>query len=168
MFSLIFLTFFAKPRYDEKKVHVHESPKSMLVPLAILAVLSIVGGWMAAPAFLGQPDYFAKFLEPVFAQGSVAGAEAAEATAHALETPLAIVAVISATLGLLLAWWLYLRQPRKPEQLAKSMRGIYNTLLHKYYVDEIYGALIVKPLLWISHSVLWQTVDVRVIDATVR
>jgi len=168
MFRLIFLTFFGKPRYDEKKVHVHESPKSMLVPLAILAVLSIIGGWMAAPAFLGQPDYFAKFLEPVFAQGSAASAEAAEATAHALETPLAIVAVITATLGLLLALWLYLRQPGKPEQLAKSMRGIYNTLLHKYYVDEIYRALIVKPLLWVSRNVLWQTIDVRVIDATVN
>jgi NADH-quinone oxidoreductase subunit L len=48
------------------------------------------------------------------------------------------------------------------------MRGIYNTLLHKYYVDEIYDALVVKPLLWISRNVLWQTVDVRVIDATVN
>jgi NADH-quinone oxidoreductase subunit L len=168
MFRLIFLTFFGKPRYDEKKVHVHESPKSMLVPLMILAVLSIIGGWMAAPAFAGKPDYFAKFLEPVFAQGTVASAEAAEATAHALETPLAIVAVITAALGLLLAWWLYLKQPGKPEQLAKSMRGIYNTLLHKYYVDEIYDALIVKPMLWISRNVLWQTIDVRVIDATVN
>jgi NADH-quinone oxidoreductase subunit L len=168
MFRLVFLTFYGKPRYDEKKVHVHESPKSMLVPLIILALLSLIGGWVAAPAFWGGPDYFAKFLEPAFAQGSVAGAEAAEATARALETPLAIVAVITATLGLLLAFWLYLRQPGKPEQLAKSMRGIYNTLLHKYYVDEIYDALIVKPLLWVSRNVLWQTVDVRVIDATVN
>src|ERR1700716_2821166 len=99
MFRLIFLTFHGKPRYDEHKVHVHESPKSMLVPLMILAVLSIIGGWMAAPAFLGGPDYFAKFLEPVFAQGGLASAEAAEATAHALETPLAIVAVTTALLG---------------------------------------------------------------------
>ena len=65
MFRLIFLTFFGKQRYDEHHVHVHESPKSMLVPLAILAMLSIVGGWLAAPAFWGKPDYFAKFLEPV-------------------------------------------------------------------------------------------------------
>ncbi len=64
MFRLIFLTFFGKQRYDEHHVHVHESPKSMLVPLMILAVLSIVGGWLAAPAFWGGPDYFAKFLEP--------------------------------------------------------------------------------------------------------
>src|SRR6202047_120944 len=78
MFRLIFLTFFGKERYDEKKVHVHESPKSMLVPLMILAVLSIIGGWMAVPEFVGKPDYFARFLDPVFAQGTVATAEAAE------------------------------------------------------------------------------------------
>jgi NADH-quinone oxidoreductase subunit L len=168
MFRLIFLTFFGKPRYDEHKVHVHESPKSMLVPLVILALLSIVGGWVAAPAFWGAPDYFAKFLEPAFAQGSVGNAEAAEATAHALETPLAIVAVVTALLGFAVAFWLYLRQPGKPEQLAKSMRGLYNTLLHKYYVDEIYAALIVKPLLWLSTNVLWQTVDARTIDGAVN
>jgi NADH-quinone oxidoreductase subunit L len=168
MFRLIFLTFHGKPRYDEHKVHVHESPKSMLVPLMILAVLSIIGGWMAAPAFWGGPDYFAKFLEPTFAQSSIGSAEAAEATAHALEIPLAIVAVAAALLGFAAAFWLYLKQPGKPEQLAKSMRGAYNTLLHKYYVDEIYAALIVKPLLWISTDVLWQTVDIRAIDAAVN
>jgi NADH-quinone oxidoreductase subunit L len=168
MFRLIFLTFFGKPRYDEKKVHVHESPKSMLVPLMILALLSIIGGWMAAPAFWGAPDYFAKFLEPVFAEGGAGNAEAAEAPAHVLETPLAVVAVVTALLGFAVAFWLYLKQPGKPEQLAKSMRGAYTTLLNKYYVDEIYAALIVKPLLWLSSSVLWQVVDVRVIDATVN
>src|SRR6202043_3297606 len=78
MFRLIFLTFYGKPRYDEKKVHVHESPKSMLVPLMILALLSLVGGWVAAPAFWGGPDYFANFLEPVFWQGGAMNAEAAE------------------------------------------------------------------------------------------
>ena len=168
MFRLIFLTFHGKARYNEHKVHVHESPKSMLVPLMILAVLSIIGGWMAAPAFWGGPDYFAKFLEPVFAQGSIGNAEAAEAAAHALETPLAVVAVVTALLGFAVAFWLYLKQPGKPEALAKSMRGVYTTLRNKYYVDEIYAALIVKPLLWISRSVLWQTVDVRAIDGTVN
>src|SRR6266852_7803508 len=161
MFRLIFLTFHGKPRYDEHKVHAHESPWSMLGPLVILAVLSIIGGWMAAPAFWGAPDYFAKFLEPAFAQGGVGNAEAAEATARALETPLAVVAVVTALLGFAVAFWLYLKQPGKPEQLAKSMRGAYTTLLNKYYVDEIYAALIVKPLLWISKRVLWQAVDIR-------
>ena len=168
MFRLIFLTFHGKPRYDEHKVHPHESPKSMLVPLMILAVLSIIGGWFSAPPFWGGPDYFSKFLAPVFAQGSVAAAETAEATAHALEIPLAIVAVVTALIGFFVAFWLYIKEPGKPEQLAKSMRGAYTTLLHKYYVDELYAAVIVKPLLWISTNVLWQRVDARGIDGMVN
>src|SRR6202011_6174443 len=125
MFRLIFLTFFGKERYDEHHVHVHESPKSMLIPLAFLAVLSIVGGWLVAPAFWGGPDYFAKFLEPVFAQGSAAESGAAEAAAHALETPLAIVAVITALIGFGIAYWLYISKPQKPGELTKSMKGVY-------------------------------------------
>src|SRR2546428_371907 len=67
MFRLVFLTFHGKQRYDEHHVHVHESPNNMLAPLMILALLSIVGGWLAAPSFLpGGTDYFAKFLQPVF------------------------------------------------------------------------------------------------------
>jgi NADH-quinone oxidoreductase subunit L len=168
MFRLIFLTFFGKERYDEHHVHVHESPKNMLVPLMILAVLSMVGGWLAAPAFWGAPDYFAKFLEPVFAQSGVAESGAAEAAAHALEIPLAIVAVITALMGFGIAYWLYIRQPGKPAEFAKSMKGAYSTLLHKYYVDELYAAVVVKPLLWLSTKVLWQTVDVQIIDGAVN
>ena len=168
MFRLIFLTFFGKQRYDEHHIHVHESPKSMLVPLMILAVLSLVGGWLAAPAFWGAPDYFAKFLEPVFAQGGGAESASAEAAAHALEMPLAIVAVITATLGLGIAYWLYISKPAKPAELAKSMKGAYTTLFHKYYVDELYAAVVVKPLLWLSTKVLWQTVDVKMIDGAVN
>jgi NADH-quinone oxidoreductase subunit L len=168
MFRLIFLTFFGKERYDEKRVHVHESPKSMLVPLAILAVLSIVGGWLAAPAFWGKPDYFTKFLEPVFAAPSGGEAATAEAVAHALETPLAIVAVITALLGLFAAYWLYLKQPNKADGLAKSFGGAYRTLLNKYYVDELYAWAIVRPLMWISTNILWKTVDVGVIDGAVN
>jgi NADH-quinone oxidoreductase subunit L len=168
MFRLIFLTFFGKERYDEHQVHVHESPKSMLVPLIILAVLSIVGGWLAAPAFWGSPDYFARFLEPVFAQGAPTDSGAAEAAAHALETPLAIVAVVTAAIGLFVAYWLYLKKPEKPAELAKSFKGVYTTLFNKYYVDELYAATVVKPLLWLSTRVLWQTVDVQMIDGAVN
>ncbi len=166
MFRLIFLTFHGKPRYDDKKVHVHESPKSMLIPLMILAVLSIIGGWVAAPAFWGGTDYFTKFLEPVFGRDETQGM--LEGLARQIELSLAGIAVVAALLGFAVAFWLYLKQPGKPAQLAKSMSGLYSTLLHKYYVDEIYAALIVKPLLWISTAVLWQTVDVRAIDATVN
>ena len=168
MFRLIFLTFFGEQRYDEHHVHVHESPRTMLVPLAILAVLSIVGGWLAAPAFWGKPDYFANFLEPAFAASSGSEAATAEAVAHALETPLAIVAVITALAGLFAAYWLYLKQPSKPDSLAKSFGGVYQTLLHKYYVDELYAAAVVRPLLWVSTNILWKAVDIATIDGAVN
>jgi NADH-quinone oxidoreductase subunit L len=169
MFRLIFLTFFGKPRYDEHKVHVHESPWSMLGPLVILAVLSIFGGWLALPAMLGTgPDYFANFLAPVFAHGEAAEAGIDEAAAHTLELTLAGVAVVTALIGFGVAFWLYLKQPGKPEKLAKSMRGVYNTLLNKYYVDELYAAVIVNPLVWLSTNVFWKTVDAGMIDGTVN
>jgi NADH-quinone oxidoreductase subunit L len=168
MFRLIFLTFFGKQQYDEHHVHVHESPNSMLVPLAILAVLSIVGGWLAAPAFWGHPDHFAKFLEPVFAATGGAESATAEAVAHALELPLAGVAVLTALLGGFAAWWLYLKNPEKPASLAKAFGGTYRTLLHKYYVDELYAAVVIRPLLWVSTNILWKVVDVGVIDGAVN
>ncbi len=166
MFRLIFLTFHGKQRYDELQVHVHESPSSMLLPLMILALLSIVGGWLAAPAMLNMgPDYFAKFLQPVFGGVEAAGVEA---EAHSLELWLAGVAVVTAFIGFLVALWLYLKRPEKAEGLAKSLRRAYIILLNKYYVDELYAALIVKPLLWVSTNVLWKAADVAGIDGTVN
>src|SRR6202167_965369 len=69
MFRLLFLTFFGEPRYDEHKVHVHESPKNMTVPLMLLALLAVGGGWFALPTMIGGPDHFANFLRPVFEAG---------------------------------------------------------------------------------------------------
>ena len=166
MFRLIFLTFHGKQRYDEHKVHVHESPNNMLVPLMILAALSTVGGWFAAPAMLGTgQDYFARLLQPIFGGVEVAGAEV---EAHSLEVTLAVVAVLTALLGWAVAYWLYLKRPEKTDALAKSTKPVYTTLLNKFYVDELYAAAIVKPLLWISTKVLWKGVDVAGIDGAVN
>ncbi|HYA96901.1 MAG TPA: NADH-quinone oxidoreductase subunit L, partial [Methylomirabilota bacterium] len=168
MFRLVFLAFHGKPRFDEHEVHVHESPKSMLVPLVILALLSIGGGWMAAPEFFGGENHFDRFLGPALAarETAVSGAEAA--SAHTLMIQLASVAVFIALAGFLLAWWLYVRRPELPGKIAAAAKGAYTTLLNKYYVDEIYSAVIVRPLLWISTRVLWQNVDARGIDGTVN
>jgi NADH-quinone oxidoreductase subunit L len=167
MFRLIFLTFTGKPRYDEKKVHVHESPWSMLGPLVVLAILSVVGGWFALPAFLQGPDYFAHFLGPVF--GAKEAAEAgAEAAAHQLELILSGVAVVAALVGLAVAYWLYIKNTRKADDLAKSMRPAYTMLLNKYYVDELYAAAVVRPLLWLSTNAFWKAADVAGIDGTVN
>jgi len=183
MFRLIFLTFFGKPRFDEHEVHVHESPRNMTVPLMILAFLSIVGGWFAAPHLLGKTDYFEAFLHPVFSaygvppgieQGASLAGAAGEAGGispspamelfHALTGPPVILAVI----GLLVAWWFYIRRPDAPKKLAERVHGLYTLLLNKYYVDEIYAILFIRPFLWISTNVLWHVVDERVIDGTVN
>ena len=170
MFRLIFLTFFGQPRYDEHKVHVHESPKNMTLPCVILAILSTVGGWFAAPKFWGGPDYFAKFLDPVFASAAALApvATISEEAAHTLELQLSAVAVLVALAGFLVAWWFYIRKPDVPKRLAQNLRGLYTLILNKYYVDEIYAALIVRPLLWISTNVLWHVVDERMIDGAVN
>ena len=184
MFRLIFLTFFGHERFDHHKVHVHESPRSMTVPLMILAFLSIFGGWFAAPHLVGGADYFEKFLHPVFAaytpqDASIEQGESLDGSAgetggvapnpamdliHAVTGPPVIVAV----LGLLLAWWLYIRQPELPEKIARSMPVPYRIIYNKYYVDEIYNALFVAPLLFISRYVLWRVIDEGVIDGVVN
>jgi len=167
MFRLIFLTFFGEERYDEHHVHVHESPWSMLGPLVILALLSIVGGWLAAPALWGGTDYFTSFLGPVFGAGEVPpGFD--EAAAQQLEWILAGVAVASALIGLAVAYWLYVKQPEKPASIAKSAGPVYTTLWNKYYVDELYAAVIVAPLMWVSRNILWKVVDVDIVDGAVN
>jgi NADH-quinone oxidoreductase subunit L len=191
MFRLVFLTFFGKPRYDEHKVHVHESPKNMTIPLMVLAFLSIFGGWFAAPKLVGGVDRFEKFLSPVFSvyappdaysnlvsKLSDAGISVglrplegtAEATSPAMELMHALTGwpVIVGVLGLLVAWWFYIKRPDIPKKMAQSVHALYLLLLNKYYVDEIYAALIVRPLLWISTNVFWHVVDEGLIDGTVN
>ncbi|HTW24744.1 MAG TPA: NADH-quinone oxidoreductase subunit L [Candidatus Baltobacteraceae bacterium] len=172
MFRLIFLTFFGEPRYDEHHVHVHESPKNMTIPLMILAFLSIFGGWFAAPKLVGGIDHFSKFLDPVFSMyapsAPVENAETAASSGAALIHALVSWPVAVGLLGLLVAWWFYIKSPETPKKLAQSLHGLYSLIFHKYWVDEIYGALIVRPLLWISTHVLWHVVDERVIDAAVN
>ncbi|MGC1969508.1 MAG: NADH-quinone oxidoreductase subunit L, partial [Candidatus Acidiferrales bacterium] len=175
MFRLIFLTFFGKPRYDAHKVHVHESPHSMTVPLILLAILSTIGGWVAAPHLIGGPDHFKNFLDPVFTAYAPASAIANEGPAEASESAGIMLLhaltgwpVIIALLGLLIAWWFYIKSPDTPRKLAQSLRGPYTLILHKYYVDELYNAAIIQPLLWISTNVLWHVIDEGVIDGTVN
>src|SRR5260370_10395218 len=144
MFRLIFLTFKGKQRYDDHQVHVHESPNNMLAPLMILALLSTVGGWLAAPAFLpGGTDYFTKFLQPVFGGLEVG---ATETEAHSLQLWLAGIAVAIALTGALFAYWMYVRQPGRADGLAKSLNPASTTLFHTADVDALYAAVVVRPL----------------------
>jgi NADH-quinone oxidoreductase subunit L len=170
MFRLIFLTFFGKERYDEHHVHVHESPKSMTIPLAILAVLSIAGGWAAAPALMGGVNHFQHFLAPVLSSAAEPATAAAAETSGGAGIFQALVGapVIAGLLGFLLAWWMYIKSPETPASLAQSLSGPYKLLYGKYFIDEIYQAVIVRPLVWFSENVLWHVVDERAIDGTVN
>ena len=183
MFRQWFMTFFGEYRGDQGRaeVHsragtpaphghggVHESPVVMLVPLAILAILSVVGGWMGS-------ERFDKFLAPVFhsvATGSTTE-EAAPATLPAegpneepSEKFLAMLSVAVAAFGFLLAWFLYHQRPELPEQIAAAFGSLYQAVANKYWIDDLYGWIFVKPLIAISGTVFWRGMDQGVIDAT--
>jgi NADH-quinone oxidoreductase subunit L len=128
----------------------HESPWSMLGPLVILAILSIIGGWIGA-------GRFGAYLAP-----SV-GTRTAEAAGHTLEWTLTGLAVAVALLGWFIADRMYRTRPEAPERLAASLSGPYNMLLNKYWVDEIYGTVIVKPILAVSRFFLEWVVDVAIL-----
>ncbi len=170
MFRLLFLTFFGFQRYDEHHVHVHESPKNMTIPLIVLAILSVCGGWMAAPQLMGGVNHFQHFLSPVLATAAEPAAAAAESSGGAGEILQALLGapVIAGLLGFLLAWWFYIKSPEAPKKLAESLSGPYKLLSGKYFIDELYAAVIVRPLVWISDKVLWHVVDERAIDGTVN
>ena len=148
MFRLWYLAFMGDSR--SPKDHPHESPWSMRGPLIILALLSIGGGWVGI-------ERFGSFLSP-----SV-GALAAEAGSAQLEPILSIVAVAVALLGWFVADRLYRQKPAQPAQMAAAFPASYNLLANKYFVDEFYGATVVKPLLSISKYFLEWVVDIGIL-----
>jgi NADH-quinone oxidoreductase subunit L len=133
----------------------------MLVPLMILALLSVVGG------LVGIGNRFEHFLEPVFGSGMATEA-AGEAASHGTELLLMGVSVTVALLGLILAWVLYVSKPYLPQKIADSLGSFYEAVLNKYYIDELYAKLFVKPLVDGSTLILWKGVDREVIDDTVN
>jgi NADH-quinone oxidoreductase subunit L len=156
MFRMWYLAFMGKPRGESGKHH--STPWSMLGPLLILGVLSIGGGWISG-AWMGV-GRFGAFLAPVV------GARAAEATSARLEMMLSIAAVAVAFLGWIAADFLYRQRPAQAERLATDFPGGYKLLANKYYVDEFYGATVVKPLLVISTYFLDWVVDKALLGGT--
>ncbi len=175
MFRLLFMTFFG----DYHGVHVdehghgshgndghghgepHESPMVMLVPLMILAFFSVVGG------LVGIGNRFEHFLAPVLGPGEAAQM-AGEAASHGTELLLMLVSVAVALLGAMLAWLLYLSKPYLPQKIADALGSFYEAVVNKYYVDELYATVFVKPLVDGSTKILWQGVDRKVIDDSIN
>jgi NADH-quinone oxidoreductase subunit L len=148
MFRLVNMTFFGKSRVDrEVEHHIHESPSAMTVPLMILAVLSVVGGWVGWPESLGGSDRFAKFLEPVMAKHAEEGGEAAAAHAASgasTEYLLMLLSVLIACGGIWLAYRWYIQRPEVPGKIAAASPFLYKLLYNKYYVDQLYDAMFVN------------------------
>ncbi|MFZ0691260.1 MAG: NADH-quinone oxidoreductase subunit L [Acidobacteriaceae bacterium] len=184
MFRLWYLTFFGESRTaaheEEAAVHarrgtklileadpfvththpVHESSWVMLGPLVILAILSVIGGWIGWPEALGGSNWFAHFLEP--AAGALPAPSSAES--HLTELILALVSTFVAAAGWLAAHIMYYVRPELPARLAAQFPARYALLKNKYWVDEIYAALVVAPVLFVARWILGVLIDRGLID----
>jgi len=158
MTRLMALTFWGESRVD-KNIKVHESPLVMTLPLMVLAVLALVGGWVGVPHILSGghiPNLFEGWLEHV-----VHNTEGSGSTAEEWFTMLLSVAVagVSATS----AYLLYAKKPKMAAQWLEKAKGLHTLVYNKYFVDEIYQWTIIKPIVQFSRG-LWAYVDVRLVD----
>ncbi len=149
MFRLVYMTFGGQSRVDhDVEHHIHESPASMTVPLTILAVLSVIGGWVGIPEAIWRgADHFAEFLAPVMVQHTGEAAEASgAATGRGTEWLLMLASVAIALGGILLARYLYKEHTEIPGKIAAASPFLYRLLYNKYYVDQIYDAMFVNRM----------------------
>jgi len=152
------------PSTGHPGTHLHDAPPPMALALIVLAIGSVVAGYVGRPPVLGGSDWFARFLEPSFA--GIAAVEVAESTQ--LEGTLMAVSTVVALTGIVIAAFLFLRNKKIADAVAARFDGLYRLLTHKYYVDEIYDATIVQPIRILSEDGLWKIVDVRAIDGSVN
>ncbi len=186
MFRLVFMTFHG-PRATEAAAghghdahgahggghgeHLHDAPPSMALPLVILAFGSIVAGYVGVPAILGGGNHIEHFLESSFhpfGHGPAVILETAAEAGGGNELTLMIVSSVVAILGIAVATYLFLINRRMADGLASTFAPIRTLLLNKYYVDELYDAVIVQPIKRVSDTVLWKWVDAGLIDGIVN
>ena len=184
MFRLCFMAFCGDYRGDKEVWHhAHESPPVMTVPMVVLAVLSVIGGYVGVPAILGGANHFHHFLAPVFGVHEGGGHEAAlrllplawagEAAGEGghgsatLELFMMVLSVVMAFAGIYLAYAFYLKRPDLPKALAQGYPRAYRVLFNKYYVDEIYQFLFVDSCKRLG-TILWRQFDEAVVDRTVN
>jgi NADH-quinone oxidoreductase subunit L len=153
MFRLLWLVFFGPSRMEPKvEHHVHESPLAMTGVLVVLAALSVVGGFLPV----------VHYLEPLLPLPAIAQA------LHASERPLIGIAVAIAFAGLGLAAWFYSAQARRAAAVRDRLAALHRVLSHKYYVDELYEALLGRPWQWLSQRIFLQLGDRVLIDGTLH
>ena len=161
MTRLMALTFWGKSRVP-KDIHPHESPWTMTVPLIVLGILSIIGGWIGIPHVIGHaigdiPNLWENWLKHSITVPKLEHAEAST------EWALMGISVFLASASAYLAYHFYIQAPEKPAKIADKMKGVYELVYNKYFVDEFYFASIINPLVNLSKNI-WYYVDVNVID----
>ncbi len=169
MFRLLNLTFEGKHRFDVHHIHPHESPSLMTIPLIVLAVLSVLGGFIGIPEiFSGEHgNNFHSWLAPIFSNAQVRLAQYGSHT-HFEEILLMIISVVGAAASIFFARYVYLKNQKVAEHTASKFKGIYKILFNKYYVDEAYDKAIIQPIFKTSESLLWKITDVKLIDGLVN
>lgn len=161
-FRLIFLTFHGRFRgTDKQERHLHESPKVMTIPLILLCIGAVASGWVGIPHLLGGGAQFAEFMRPVLGHPEANGT-------HTEEWLVMAASVIAGFSGIGLAALFYLKKVDIPVRLAQQFSGAYKLLLNKYYVDELYSFIIVRPAIWISKSILTGFTDLKIIEGIVN
>jgi NADH-quinone oxidoreductase subunit L len=164
MFRLLFLTFFGEFRgTEEQRHHLHESPASMTLPLIVLAILSAVGGFMGAPMFVGK-HYLADYLAPIFTYSrQILPAAFNTEPEHSTELMLMGISVLVAVVGIVFAYVMYVARAQRPVEDDAQRSAPENLVYHKYYIDELYDNLIVKPVMAFSTG-LYKFVENGIID----
>ncbi|OGW56885.1 MAG: NADH-quinone oxidoreductase subunit L [Nitrospirae bacterium RBG_16_43_8] len=161
-FRLIFLAFHGKFRgTHEQEHHLHESPKAMTIPLVILCVGALASGWVGIPHLFGGGAHFTEFLKPVLGHPEAHGT-------HAEEWMVMAISIIAGFSGIGLAVLFYLVKTDIPVSLAQKFNAAYEVLWNKYYVDELYSFIIVRPTIWIAKNILIGITDARIIEAIVN
>jgi NADH-quinone oxidoreductase subunit L len=149
-----------EPEHDKGQTahphSVHESPWVMTIPLILLAILSLIGGWVGVPLAIGGHNEIEHFLEPVF---NPTAHVAEHVTSRAAEPILALISILVVAIGFYFAWLFYYRKPGSAAAFARRIQPLYILIDHKYWVDEIYGRLLITPLLAFSRLILGGLVD---------
>ena len=166
MFRMVTLTFEGEPRWAKDK-HPHESPATMTVPLIVLAGLAVVGGFVGIPAVLGGGNAIEQWLHPVFAQAHHTLA-LPEHHDHATEYLLMAISVAIGVTGFWFGRSVFLKDPEADRRIAARTGFLYKLLANKYYVDNVYHASVVRPIVKSSDAFLWRVFDVRIIDGFVN
>ena len=161
MFRAVFMTFYGEERFDHHKVHPHESPKTMAIPLMILAGLSVVGGLVGFPIIEGAHK-FKEFLAP-----SITLLHHEAHHAMSFEIFMMAFSMGIAGVGIFIAYKCYMKVPDLPARITAKFPVLYEYIYNKYFIDQLYDAAVVEPIKNGS-DFLWHGVDETVIDGTVN